>query len=188
MNVNMATGAPQIGVVTPSVAASQPGSNGPKYWIFMSILCLAFATSACGAGAQSTSVHKKMDELRSENARLEAQLTELSEQKLQAERNGCAEPAAKPQKVTSLPAETEETSLLPVVKMGPEDLAQGDEGPVTSVRPAQPVEEEDDIPVGMRPVLKVRGQHEAWVYHRPVSDSDSETSPGAAPPSPSSSD
>lgn len=180
----MATGAPQLGVVTPGVAATPSCPDMTKSLIFIMILGLVLILSGCGAGV-SASWQKKVDELRTENARLEAQLTEASEGKLQAERNACITPAVEPKEVVEAPSADDEVPQLPVVKLGPEESAL-EEGPLISVRPAAPSEDDEEIPQGVRPVLKVRGQHEAWVYHRPVSAS--EPSLDTAPPSTSSSD
>jgi outer membrane murein-binding lipoprotein Lpp len=135
-------------------------------------VCLIVVTGALSSGCATTArtAHaEQVQDLRRENDRLEAELTELREQKLQVERGVCEKAA--PQTAEKLPRPEADSDLpdLPVVKMEPgKDSSEEVEGPVVSLRPAALPEEEKELPSDVRPVLKVSGQHEAWVYHRRV--------------------
>ena len=154
--------------------------NTLKILVFV---CFSLFLAGCASG-QSTAFDRQMLlELEEKNVRLEAEVTRLREETLSAEsRTSCA-----PSKST----ETQEgvrtgsggqgaPASVPEVRMTPSPSAG--ELPVGAavIRPAADVPEEEEADPNTRPVLKVRGDHEAWVYHRPLTDDDRTTdAPGA---------
>jgi hypothetical protein len=124
-------------------------------------------------------------DLQSENARLQTEITTLLEQKLAAERHACLDRPAQ----TSAGRAKDEAPDVPVVRMAPVDedaeSTSGEGEQKLSIRPAEPVEAEEEpmtTPPGTRPVLKVRGQHEAWVYHRPLDETEKAGADGGDAP------
>lgn len=158
------------------------GDKSLKIFMFLSFFGISSGLLGCGAASQRRLESQMIADLETENARLQTEVTTLQEQKLEAERSACLkrpdrEPESSPRAVPA-PRPT-----LPVVRMAPEDQAEerpvgeSDEA-VVSIRPASPEDQEEEAaPSGTRPVLKVRGQHEAWVYHRPIEEGESEAPP-----------
>jgi hypothetical protein len=164
---------------------SRKNDKNMKLFIFLSLSGSSSALFGCGATAQNSLESQMIADLESENARLQTEVTTLQEQKLEAERSACQKrPDRKPEKSPQeAPPERPE---LPVVRMVPQD--KNEEGPsqsagndktLVSIRPSSFSEEEEGVPPGTRPVLKVRGEHEAWVYHRPLEAGESNTTPPA---------
>lgn len=139
-----------------------------KYLKLLYLLFLGGSTLGC-ASSQATAFDRQLlVELEEKNVRLEAEVTRLREEKLHGDRKSdCL--AGDGQEATS---ESDGPEPLPVVEMSPpapeEELAAGD----AMIRPAEPPAEEEPIDDDTRPVLKVRGKHEAWVYHRAVTAED----------------
>lgn len=174
----MALGVPKIRIGRGVPTRDLGQGNNHKVMKLLLIILLLPAAVACGRGQQGARA-PQLEELRAENDRLEAELTELREQKLTAERGVCSEqevvaPAPEPKVVQG-----EELPDLPVIKLEPGNVSE-EEGPVVSLRPAADPDDAD-IPSDVRPVLKVRGQHEAWVYHRRVETSESSVGPAPTP-------
>lgn len=135
------------------------------------LLCLFLVAGAhlgCASGQATAFDRQLLVELEEKNTRLEAEVTRLREEKLRGDRkSACGTRAA-----TESAAESKAPEALPVVEMSPEaplqELASGQ----VMIRPAEAVPEEEPIDDDTRPVLKVRGKHEAWVYHRAVTAED----------------
>lgn len=149
--------------------------------------CLGAA--ACSAPPPAESPEIELSFLRDENSRL---TRELAEQRQRAmDRAPCealpsepAQPSPKSGEPTEsraalvppladdlAAASAEPVSVrpsLPIVKLTPHSVeVQGADG--ISIRESAPSEEARG-PEGTRPVLKVQGKHEAWVFHRPLED------------------
>lgn len=137
-----------------------------------SLKCLAFvafcwASLGCASRTSTAFDRQLLVELEEKNARLEAEVTRLREEKLRAAREvGCPDVDE-----ATGDGEDEPPSDLPLVKVDPSEEGELPDG-AALVRPAAPVPQEDPVPEGTRPVLKVRGQHEAWVFHRPLTAED----------------
>lgn len=184
-------------------APNDPSSWGPpfeargsgerhKYWKMLGIFIFLQAAVGCAGAQGPIGDRDQLIELQEENVRLEAQITRLREENLRAGKGASCHEGPRP---AGAPADTEPGAMeppadLPVVRMGPDEAAPTDravspEGGSASVRPAAPVDEAEPEPQpGTRPVLKVRGQHEAWVYHRPVVADEEEQSPHSGAPVP----
>lgn len=126
--------------------------------------------SGCATGRGSGLDRDPLLELEEQNARLEAEVTRLRDEKLRLART--ADCSAQSSEAAGRAAGEEVSSSLPVVQMEPASSPDELESGEAIVRPAEPVEEEEPIDEDTRPVLKVRGQHEAWVYHRPITAED----------------
>lgn len=151
----------------------------------LGIFILLSSVVACGQQSIRPPEHDQLIELEQKNARLEAEVTELQE-KILLEQKSVEQRCEKSDSKQPSPAQTQETLApeaspvppeLEVVRLHPE-AAEGEE-PVpeeedfSQVRssPGEAVTNEVDDD-STRPVLKVRGAHEAWVYHRPVTEKD----------------
>ena len=143
-----------------------------------------FLLGGCASGQATAFDRQVLLELEEKNVRLEAEVTRLREETLSAEsRTGCSpsRSAETKKEVRAVPAMQGAPASLPEVRMTPSPSAG--ELPVGAavIRPAADVPEEEEVDPNTRPVLKVRGEHEAWVYHRPLTDDDRATdAPGAA--------
>ncbi len=154
----------------------------------LGVLFLASSSSACAGLASAKAGDDRMSELRAENDRLEAELLELRESYLSKQRHqGC--PAIPSQGEGETPTESvpEPDGELPVVKLAPEPLEGGDDPVERDFNASVRLFHEDERSgesQETRPVLKVRGQSEAWVYHRRLDEAE-RTEAALVPVSPS---
>ena len=152
----------------------------------MEFIALLGAVS-CATQPSSVQMANDLSQLSSENERLRNELTALQERSIAAERP-CAPSegpehavaaamAAAPSDEAQPSAESSQAGPLrphpakpdlPVVRLTPTGAAAdaGAEQEPLLAPASEPAEDTDDA--STRPVLKVRGKHEAWVYHRPV--------------------
>jgi hypothetical protein len=138
----------------------------------LKILILLFLSSgglAC-ASTQGTAFDRQLLlELEEKNVRLEAEVTRLREEKLRADRKS---DCSAEQRESAPSASEDGPENLPVVEMSPRRLEDDVDSGDASIRAAEPLPEEEPIDDDTRPVLTVRGKHEAWVSHRPVTAED----------------
>lgn len=136
----------------------------------LSFCSLAAVLFGCASSRGTVLDRDLLLELEEQNARLEAEVTRLREEKLRSVRK--ADCSAQSEGAMGDREQDAAPKDLPVVQLEPaigaDELESGD----AIVRPAKPIEEEEPVDEDTRPVLKVRGQHEAWVYHRPVTAED----------------
>lgn len=141
--------------------------NG-KYLKLLLLFLLSGASTGC-AGSQATAFDRQLLlELEEKNVRLEAEVTRLREEKLRGDRKSACSAEASTDKTSN----SEGPEALPVVEMSSEAPLQELTPGEVMIRPAEPLPEEEPIDDDTRPVLKVRGKHEAWVYHRAVTAED----------------
>lgn len=157
--------------------------NMPKLLGFIALSC-AFA--GCATPLRAKSVADSEHDLALENERLEAQVTELQEQLLKADRvHSCfnkKQAEALKAENKDLQAQIERArrdAKLPTVSLQPE-VDSEEETPEVAEAPSVslfPADERSGESASTRPVLKVRGEHEAWVYHRPLEQDERATVP-----------
>jgi len=141
-----------------------------KWLKLVKIILISFFLSACAAGGKAAQNADLFEELRAENTRLEERLTDLREQNLRKERKSPSCP------VLAAEVPVDQAPSLPLVKMGPEPEEEEEVEPNFSSVSASSIsahsQPETPIKSNIRPVLKVRGEHEAWVYNRPLKASE----------------
>jgi hypothetical protein len=122
-------------------------------------------------------------ELRAENARLEEKITQLQEVDLKSARaaeGACLtensppalEKTSKEERQTIRPSD-EDIEALPVVRLSPGVKSESEvDHNLFAPGPLAESEVEDDAsdPSATRLVLKVNGEHESRVYHRPIEE------------------
>lgn len=145
-----------------------------KLLILLSFSCCFLAC----ASSQGTAFDRQLlVESEEKNARLEAEVTRLREEKLRGEpKSDCL---AKSRAATTLSSD-DSPENLPVVEMNPPEPGEELEAGAAVIRPAESLPEEEPVDDDTRPVLKVRGRHEAFVYHRAVTAEDREAKTGPA--------
>lgn len=146
------------------------GLDSCKY-LKLLVLSLLVSTAVGCASSQGTAFDRQLLlELEEQNTRLEAEVTRLREEKLRRDpKSDCL--AGSQETVAADPEDSPEN--LPLAPITPE--ASGDELEMGDavIRPAEPpAEDEATDDDTTRPVLTVRGKHEAWVSHRPVTAED----------------
>jgi hypothetical protein len=151
----------------------QCGRNTLKKLAFIGVVVLL---GGC-ASRQGTAFDRQMLlELEEKNVRLEAEVTRLREETLKAEERGkCSAAQAAKSEGDSEPRLQAPPPHLPEVRMTPSASSNELPAGAAVIRPAADLPEEEEVDPNTRPVLKVRGQHEAWVYHRPLTDDDRTT-------------
>ena len=155
-----------------------------------SIVIIGFCGALMGCGKQSI-IPPRQDEmiqLEEKNSRLEAEVTELRERILSEKRKAqvaCGENSAKEDDQTETASHINKQELEPtdtppelaVVRLEPEqygESAEADADPDFGQSLSSPGSPNSEEPIdeSTRPVLKVHGRHEAWVYHRPLDAAD----------------
>lgn len=145
------------------------GLGSGKFRKLLILLSAGGCVLGC-ASSQGTAFDRQLLlELEEQNTRLEAEVTRLREEKLSADRESDCSADKDPQPTAHLDGGREN---LPVVEMMPMKSEEELESGEVLIRPAVPLPEEQPVDEHTRPVLKVHGQHEAWVYHRPVTAED----------------
>ncbi|GEM_PF-3293282 len=142
------------------------------------IFILMGSAAGCASGPRASQRGELLGQLQEENTRLEQEVTRLREEKLRKSR--VSGPCKVEKDESSPEQERSEPSApsLPTLVLAPEG-EKGTEAlpiPVATLVQAHSLSEnssQDDL----RPVLKVRGEHEAWVYHRPLKASEREAQP-----------
>lgn len=136
------------------------------------LILFTIASSLLGcASTQGTAFDRQLLlELEEKNTRLEAEVTRLREEKLRAAPETDCSADDDPSATDAAP--DERPLNLPVVEMNPTDSVEELEPRTAMIRPAEPPPEEEPLDGDTRPVLKVHGRHEAWVYHRPATEED----------------
>lgn len=146
------------------------GLGSGKYLKLLILFFLMGPTVGCASGQGTAFDRQLLLELEEQNTRLEAEVTRLREEKLRRDpKSDCS--AGSQKTASSAPEEAPENlPLAPMISELPRDELEAGEA---VIRPAEPpAEEEVADDETTRPVLTVRGKHEAWVYHRPVTAED----------------
>jgi len=130
----------------------------------LGIIFLSPIAFACSGAPLPVAESAELQRLRTDNARLERELTEIRENALVDEEKSACRPVSSGEEKVKAPP-------LPVVQLRPEEDPQEQEGEVSfevKSSPGVPFAPPEEHSAATRPVLKVRGEHEAWVYHRPL--------------------
>lgn len=167
-------------VARPSSISQRCGASGrsPAFnsMKLLTIVLLGAAQVGCGTLRSRGTEDSLMETLRAENERLEAELLELREESLGEERRaGCSKPAPVPSEESLGLSEMAPDEELSRVVLAPEPENEAEETEERDFSASVRLFPEDELAGDSehtRPVLKVRGQHEAWVYHRPVDETD----------------
>jgi len=145
----------------------------------LGFLAFLWSLEGCASGQRASETERKLSHLQAENQRLSRELGSLRERLSvqKPEPTLCSasttpryrdpDPPTTPSPAgrNDAPTDVLKGRLLPIVKLSPQATEHRADG--ISIRESEP-EPEADEPAGTRPVLKVHGQHEAWVYHRTV--------------------
>ena len=162
--------------------------SGRNYLKTIVIIGFCVALVGCGKQSMVPPQQDEMIQLEEKNSRLEAELTELREAILSEKRKAqaaCNDNSAKHDALSETashinkqdPEPNDMPPELAVVRLEPErtgESAEAEADPDFGQNLSSPGSPNSDEPIdeSTRPVLKVHGRHEAWVYHRPLDAAD----------------